>query len=181
MAAPAAAPREELEPLISERRLRTRVAALARHIGADYAGVPLVLVVVLKGATIFAADLLRHLPIPATLEFVAASSYGADSQSSGTVMLGDTDRLAVTGRHVLVVEDILDSGLTSAAILDALQRAHPATLALCTLLRKQRAHSLDLPVRYIGFEIPDDFVVGYGMDYAERYRNLRGVYRLLLA
>jgi hypoxanthine phosphoribosyltransferase len=171
---------ERLEPLISERRIRARTAALARRIDADYRGRQLSLVVVLKGATIFAADLVRLMTIPVTLDFIAASSYGAGTRPSGKVALCGLDGLDISGRSVLVVEDILDTGRTVAAILDRLRQRGPASLELCALLRKQAARALDLPVGYAGFDIPDDFVVGWGMDYAERYRNLRGVYRLIL-
>ena len=174
------ADREPLQLLISERRIRGRVGALARRIDADYLGKKLSLVVVLKGACLFAADLLRQLTIPAAIEIIAASSSRDGARSSGEVRLAGADRLEIAGRHVLVVEDILDSGRTSTAIIADLRRRGPAGLALCVLLRKERAAGLALPVAYVGFEIPDDFVVGYGMDYAERYRNLRGVYRLVL-
>ena len=171
---------ERLELLISERRIRARVAALARRIDADYHGRMLSLVVVLKGAYVFAADLSRRVCIPFTTDFISAASYGAGTRSSGTVALGSLDRLELDGRDVLVIEDILDTGRTSGAILDALRQRGPASLALCTLLRKPTATALDLPARYVGFDIPDDFVVGYGMDHAERHRNLRGIYRLIL-
>ncbi|HLY44006.1 MAG TPA: hypoxanthine phosphoribosyltransferase [Stellaceae bacterium] len=165
-------------PLISERRIRARVAALARAIDADYRGENLGLVAVLKSAAVFAADLLRRLETPATLDFLAASSYRGAATSSGAVTLGGGDALAVAGRHLIVVEDILDTGLTACAVLDRLRREAPASLALCALLRKPAAAALDLPVAYVGFDIADDFVVGYGMDYAERYRNLRAIHRL---
>jgi hypoxanthine phosphoribosyltransferase len=171
---------ERLDQLISERRIAARVAALARRIDQDYRGKPLSLVVVLKGAFMFAADLVRRLTIPFTLEFAAAASYGASTRSSGRVALSGLDRLDIEGRHVLVIEDILDTGRTSTAILDALRQRGPEDLALCALLRKPAAVALDLPAAYIGFDIPDDFVVGYGMDYAERHRNLRAIYRLSL-
>ena len=171
---------ERLEKLISERRLRIRTAALARQIEADYRGQPLSLVVVLKGAVIFAADLVRQITIPVTVDFIVASSYGAGTRSSGTLALGGFDGLAFAGRQVLVVDDILDTGLTGAAIIGRLRRLKPAGLALCALLRKPAALSVDLPVAYTGFDIPQNFVVGWGMDYAEHYRNLRGIYRLVL-
>lgn len=170
---------ERLELLISERRIRARTAALARQIDADYRGRELSLLVVLKGALIFAADLMRHITIPFTLDFVAASSYGKDTRSSGKVALAGLDRIEISGRHVLVVDDILDSGRTCAAILDRLRQRGPAVIALCALLRKPASGARDLPVAYAGFDIADDFVVGWGMDYAERYRNLRAVYRLV--
>jgi hypoxanthine phosphoribosyltransferase len=170
---------ERLELMIPERRIRARVAALARRIDADYRDKPLGLVVVLKGACVFAADLMRQITTPFTIDFIAAASYGAATRSSGKIALSGLDRLDLGGRHVLVVEDILDTGRTGAAILDQLGRHGPASLALCTLLRKPAAAALDLPVGYAGFDIADDFVVGYGMDYAERYRNLRGINRLI--
>ena len=169
---------ERLTLLISERRIRRRVAALAGAIDATYAGKPISLVVVLKGAFVFAADLLRRLTLPAAVDFVGAASYRAGTTSSGQVALAGFDGVAVGGRHVLVIEDILDTGRTSAAILDRLRAQQPASLALCALLRKPAAAALDLPVFAIGFDIADEFVVGYGMDYAERYRNLPGIYRL---
>jgi len=172
---------ERLEILISERRIRARTGVLGRRIDDDYRGRQLSLVIVLKGAVLFAADLMRHITIPCTIDFVAAASYGEGTRSSGNVALGGADGLAIGGRHVLVVEDILDTGRTSTAVLAALRAREPASLALCALLRKPAASALDLPVGYVGFDIPPDFVVGWGMDYAERYRNLRGVYRLILA
>jgi len=171
---------ERLELVISEARIRARTAALARRIDADYGGKALSLVVVLKGAAIFAADLMRRISLPLTVDFIAAASYGAATSSSGNVALGSTDRIDVAGRHVLIIEDIVDSGLTGAAIRDAMLRRGPASQALCALLRKPAAAALQLPVAYVGFDIAADFVVGWGMDYAERYRNLRGVYRLSL-
>jgi hypoxanthine phosphoribosyltransferase len=170
---------ERLELLISERQIRAQVAALARRIDADYRGRKLGLVVVLKGAFVFAADLARRIGIPCTIDFISAASYGAGILSSGRVALGGLERLEIGARDILVIEDILDTGRTSAAILDALHPRNPGSLALCTLLRKPAAATLDLPARYVGFDIPDDFVVGYGMDHAERHRNLRGIHRLI--
>jgi hypoxanthine phosphoribosyltransferase len=170
---------ERLELLIPERRIHARVMALARSIDADYRGKKLSLVVVLKGACIFAADLMRQIEIPFTIDFIAAASYGEGTRSSGTVALRGLDRLDLAGRNALVIEDILDTGRTSAALLDGLRRHGPASLALCTLLRKPAAAALGLPASYVGFDVPDDFVVGYGMDYAEHYRNLRGIHRLV--
>jgi hypoxanthine phosphoribosyltransferase len=169
-----------LEVLISEARIRTRVAALARRIDADYRGRALSLVVVLKGAAVFAADLARRISLPVSFDFIAASSYGAGTTSSGRVRLAGLEGLDIAGRHVLVIEDILDTGRTSSAILDRLGAQRPASLALCALLRKPAAARLDLPVYAVGFDVADDFVVGYGMDHAERYRNLRGIHRLML-
>ena len=170
---------EQLLLLISERRIRARVAALAHRIDADYRDRNLSLVVVLKGAYVFAADLARQLVTPSTTDFISASSYGTGTRSSGSVALGGMDRLQLGGRHVVVVEDILDTGRTGAVILDALRQRGPASLALCALLRKPAAGALGRPADYVGFDIGHDFVVGYGMDYAERHRNLRGVYRFV--
>ncbi|HVB17263.1 MAG TPA: hypoxanthine phosphoribosyltransferase [Stellaceae bacterium] len=171
---------ERLELMISERHIRARTAALGRRIDADHRGAVLSLVVVLKGAAVFAADLMRQIKTPSTLDFVAASSYGSGTRSSGRVALDGIAGLDVAGRHVLIIEDILDTGRTVAAIDAALRARAPASLALCALLRKPAARELALPVAHIGFDIADDFVVGWGMDYAERYRNLRGIYRLIL-
>jgi hypoxanthine phosphoribosyltransferase len=170
---------ERLELLIPERRIRARVIALARQLDADYRGKRLSLVVALKGACIFAADLMRQIETPCTLDFITAASYGAAARSSGTVALRGLDRLDLAGGDVLVLEDILDTGRTSAALLEALRRQAPASLALCSLLRKPAAAAIDLPAVFVGFDISDEFVVGYGMDYAERYRNLRDLHRLV--
>jgi hypoxanthine phosphoribosyltransferase len=172
---------ERLIPLISERRIRQRVGALASAIDADYGGEKLSLVAVLKGACIFAADLSRRIAAPATLDFIAAASYGSSTRPAGAVALDGLDQLELFRRHVLVIEDILDTGQTMRVILDRFRQQRPASLALCALLRKPAARDLeDLPAEYVGFDIDDEFVVGYGMDYAERYPNLPGVYRLIL-
>ena len=171
---------DSLELLIGEERIRARVTALARQVEADYRSRAPALVVVLKGAVTFAVDLARRINLPVTLDFITAASYGIGTTSSGNVRLAGLDDLDIGGRHVLVIEDILDTGRTSRAILDRLQERAPASLALCALLRKPAAELLDLPVYAVGFDIADDFVVGYGMDHAERYRNLRGIHRLVL-
>ena len=136
------------------------------------------MLVVLKGAVLFAADLMRELTVPFTVEFVAASSYGTGTRSAGAVALGDIGRLQIAGRELLLVEDILDTGLTTTALIDRLREKGPASLRICTLLDKRNGRAPHLPVAYAGIVIPDEFVVGYGMDYAERYRNLRAVYVL---
>jgi hypoxanthine phosphoribosyltransferase len=173
------APLEPAELLISARRIRARVAALARRIEREYRGDNLALVVVLKGAAMFAADLMRHIAGPVAVEYIRASSYGTAVQSSGRVSLRGVDALDLAGRDVLVIEDILDSGRTAAVVLDVLRLQAPASLALVPLLRKPAARAHDLPVPFVGFDIGDDFVVGYGMDFAERYRNLPAIYRLI--
>ena len=163
--------------LITEEAVRERTAELAEQVGKDYADlcVPpddLLLVGVLKGAVMFMTDFARALPIPVQLEFMAVSSYGSATTSSGVVrILKDLER-DIGGRHVLIVEDIVDSGLTLSWLLKNLESRQPASLAVCALLRKPDAVQMDVAVRYVGFDIPNEFVVGYGLDYAERYRDL---------
>jgi hypoxanthine phosphoribosyltransferase len=160
------------ETLIEEEALRRRVRELGEEISADYAGRDLLLVGVLKGAVFFMADLMRHLTVPCEIDFMAISSYGAGTDSSGVVrILKDLD-INIEGRHVLVVEDIIDSGLTLSYLIRNLESREPASLEICALLTKPERREIDVPVRYVGFEIPNRFVVGYGLDFAERYRNL---------
>jgi hypoxanthine phosphoribosyltransferase len=160
------------EVLIDEDRLRARVVELGEEISADYAGRDLLLIGVLKGAVFFMADLMRTLGIPCEIDFMAISSYGAQTDSSGVVrILKDLD-INIEERNVLVVEDIIDSGLTLSYLMRNLEARNPATLEVCALLTKPDRREIDVPVRYIGFEIPNRFVVGYGLDFAERYRNL---------
>ena len=156
----------------SQQDIAEKVAELARAIDADYAGQQVLLVGVLKGAVMIMADLARALTVPVSMEFMAVSSYGSSTSSSGVVrILKDLDK-DITGRHVLVVEDIIDSGLTLSWLLRNLQSRGPASVEVCTLLRKPEAQKVDVPVRYVGFEIANEFVVGYGLDCAERYREL---------
>ena len=160
------------EVLIDEDRLRARVVELGEEISADYAGRDLLLIGVLKGAVFFMADLMRTLTIPCEIDFMAISSYGAQTDSSGVVrILKDLD-INIEGRHVLVVEDIIDSGLTLSYLIRNLEAREPASLEVCALMTKPDRREIDVPVRYIGFEIPNRFVIGYGLDFAERYRNL---------
>ncbi|MGH3000833.1 MAG: hypoxanthine phosphoribosyltransferase [Gaiellaceae bacterium] len=160
------------EVLIEPDALQQRVAELGEEISADYAGRDLLLVGVLKGAVFFMADLMRHLTIPCEIDFMAISSYGDSTDSSGVVrILKDLD-INIEGRHVLVVEDIIDSGLTLSYLIRNLEAREPATLEICALLTKPERREIDVPVRYVGFEIPNRFVIGYGLDFAERYRNL---------
>ena len=163
--------------LITSDEIQDKVAELADLIAADY-GDPgahdpdLLLVGVLKGAVMFMTDLARRLPLPTQLEFMAISSYGSATSSSGVVrILKDLDR-DISGRHVLIVEDIIDSGLTLSWLRKNLESRGPASLRVVTLLRKPEAAKLDVDVAYIGFDIPNEFVVGFGLDYAERYRDL---------
>ena len=158
--------------LIREHDLRARIAELGEEISNDYRDRDLLLVGVLKGAVFFMADLMRHLSIPCEVDFMAISSYGASTDSSGVVrILKDLD-INIEGRDVLVVEDIIDSGLTLSYLLRNLESRDPASLEVCALLTKPERREIEVPVRYVGFEIPNEFVIGYGLDYAERYRNL---------
>jgi hypoxanthine phosphoribosyltransferase len=166
------------EILIAEDRIAARIKELADRISADYADRELLLVGVLKGAAILMSDLARALSRPVTMEFMAVSSYGSSTSSSGIVrILKDLDR-DISGQHVLVVEDIVDSGLTLSWLLRNLQARQPASLEVMALLRKPDAIKVEVPVRYLGFDIPNEFVVGYGLDYAERYRDLPYIARL---
>ncbi|HET7900891.1 MAG TPA: hypoxanthine phosphoribosyltransferase [Candidatus Nanopelagicales bacterium] len=161
--------------LVDEQALQAKIRELAAQIDADYAGQQLLLVGVLKGAVMAMADLSRALTLPVEMDWMAVSSYGSGTKSSGVVrILKDLDR-DITGRHVLVVEDILDSGLTLSWLLRNLRSRGPASVEVLTVLRKPDAVKVAVDVKYTGFDIPNEFVVGYGLDYAERYRNLRVV------
>jgi len=160
------------EILISAEELDRRVSELARQISRDYEGRDLVLVGVLKGAVFFLSDLMRRLDVPVEVDFMAVASYGSATKSSGVVrILKDLDA-AIEGRDVLIVEDIVDSGLTLQYLLRNLAGRNPRSLEVCALLIKPERQKVDLPTRYVGFEIPNRFAIGYGLDYAERYRNL---------
>jgi hypoxanthine phosphoribosyltransferase len=160
------------EVLISPEQLRARVGELAAQIDADYAGRDLLMVGVLKGAVMVMADLARAMHLPVEMDWMAVSSYGSGTKSSGVVrILKDLDA-DITGRHVLIVEDIVDSGLTLSWLAGNLRSRQPASLAVCATLRKPASERTHVEVAYTGFEIGDEFVVGYGLDYAQRYRNL---------
>ncbi len=161
--------------LFTEEQIQDRLAELAADIWADYHDKDVLLVGVLKGAVVVMADLMRALPGTAEMDWMAVSSYGSGTKSSGVVrILKDLDT-DITGRHVLIVEDIIDSGLTLSWIRANLDSRSPASVEICTLLRKPEAAKVEIDVRYVGFDIPNAFVVGYGLDFAERYRNLRVV------
>lgn len=163
------------EVLITKEQIAAKIAELARQIEADYAGQPLLLVGVLKGAVMVMADLARELTLPITMDWMAVSSYGSGTQSSGVVrILKDLDT-DVTDRRVLIVEDIIDSGLTLSWLLANLQSRGAESVEVLALLRKPGAAKVNVDVKYVGFDIPNKFVVGYGLDYAEHYRNLRGI------
>jgi hypoxanthine phosphoribosyltransferase len=157
------------KPLIPQNRLQERVSALGQEISAAHADGELMLVVILRGAFIFAADLLRAITVPASIDFMAISSYAGQA---GVVRITKDLEESIAGRHVLMVEDIIDTGLTANYLLANLMRRSPASLELCTLLDRSARRIIDLPIAYRGFEIPDLFVVGYGLDYQQRYRNL---------
>ena len=160
-----------LDVLITPEQLQARIAELAARIDADYAGRELILVGVLKGAVFFLADLMRHLTVPCEIDFMAISSYGASTDSSGVVrILKDLD-INIEGRHVLVVEDIIDSGLTLSYLMRNLEAREPLSLEVCALLTKPERREIDVPVRYTGFEIPNRFVIGHGLDFPQRYRT----------
>ncbi|MQM26336.1 hypoxanthine phosphoribosyltransferase [Glycomyces albidus] len=170
---------EEIErTIITEDEIRAKVAELGAQVSADYAdgqladGDELLLVGVFKGAVMFMADFARALSVPVKMEFMALSSYGSSTTSSGTVrILKDIDS-DVEGKHILVVEDIIDSGLTLSWLLKYLEGLRPASVSVVSMLRKPGVQRVDIPVKYLGFDIPNEFVVGYGLDYAERYREL---------
>jgi hypoxanthine phosphoribosyltransferase len=160
------------EILVQPDDLKQKVRDLGAQISADYAERDLLLVCVLKGAVFFLADLMRHIEIPCEVDFMAVSSYGSATDSSGVVrILKDLDR-PIAGRDVLIVEDIVDSGLTLQYLMRNLGAREPASLEVCALLTKPDRRKVELPTRYVGFEIPDKFAIGYGLDVAERYRNL---------
>jgi hypoxanthine phosphoribosyltransferase len=160
------------EVLVSEQDLRRRVSELAAEVSRDYEGRPPLLVAILKGAVPFLADLMREMTIPCELDFMAVSSYGSSTDSSGVVrILKDLDA-SIEGRDVLIVEDIIDSGLTLHYLMRNLKARGPRSLEVCALLTKPERRRVELPVKYVGFEIPNQFAIGYGLDHGERFRNL---------
>ncbi len=163
---------EELEVFLTEEQIQKRVAELGAQISRDYEGQDLHLVAVLKGSVVFLADLMRHITIPHSIDFMATSSYGATTESTGIVrILKDLD-MPITERNVLIVEDIVDTGYTLDYLRRILLERAPASLKIVCLLDKRERREVDVPIDYVGFEIPNAFVVGYGLDYAELYRNL---------
>ncbi len=160
------------EILLDRGTIARRVSELADEIAREYEGKDLVLVSVLKGALPFLADLMREIPLPLSLDFLEVSSYGHSTETSGVVRVLKDLAHPIEGRNVLVVEDVIDTGLTLNYVLDHLRAQRPASLKLCTLLDKPARRVVPLSIDFRGFEIPDKFVIGYGLDYAERYRNL---------
>ena len=159
--------------LLSEDEILQRVRELGQQISRDYHGQEITIVSILKGAVIFLADLLRCLDVPTELDFVQISSYGDETESTGVIEILHCPTAEIEGRHVLVVDDIVDSGLTLSRLGDDLQKRRPLSLKFCTLLNKVGRRKESVIVDYVGFEIPNEFVVGYGLDYAGRYRGLR--------
>ncbi|MFZ5650405.1 MAG: hypoxanthine phosphoribosyltransferase [Bacillota bacterium] len=163
------------EILLTEEEITAKVKELAARISEDYRGQGILVIGILKGAVIFLADLVRNITVPVNIDFMAVSSYGKASESSGVVqIIKDLDQ-NIEGRNVIVVEDIVDSGLTLKYLLENLSTRRPASLKICTLLDKPSRRKTDVTPDYNGFTIPDEFVVGYGLDYAEKYRNLKNI------
>lgn len=169
---------ERLTLLFSREQIQDRVRALAREIRQDYRGADLVVIGVLKGAFVFVADLIRVLHLPLTVDFVGLSSYGAGRESSGVVAITKPVQVPIEGRDVLVVEDIIDSGLSMTALLDHLRARSPRSLRVCALIEKRERPLVAVPVHYVGFVVDEGFVVGYGIDYAEKYRHLPEIFRV---
>ena len=163
---------ERIRELISEKDIAQRIVELGAQISEDYQGESVFMLCVLKGGVYFTTELSKRMSVPVSLDFMAVSSYGMETESSGVVkIIKDLDE-SIEGRNVLVVEDIIDSGRTLSLLLENLRQRKPKTLKLCTLLNKPARRVTDIQVDYVGYEIPDEFVVGYGMDYAQKYRNL---------
>ncbi len=162
-----------LEVLVPEDRLQARIAQLGAQISSDYAGRDLLLVCILRGGVMFLTDLMRRMTIPHAIDFMAISSYGMGArESTGNVRIGLDLQQNIEGRHVLIVEDIVDTGHTIAAVLDMLATRRPASLKICTLLDKSERRLVEVPTHYVGFDIPNKFVFGYGLDVDELFRNL---------
>jgi hypoxanthine phosphoribosyltransferase len=170
--------RYDLKLLYSREDISAAVECLSARISADYAGKDLVVIGVLKGAVIFLADLVRELTVPAEIDFIGLSSYGDDVTSCGEVKFTAQPTAQVTGRHILIIEDIVDTGLCIKALLNFFEKSNPASIKVCALMDKPARHRVPVDIAYSGFTIPDKFVVGYGLDYAQRYRHLPQIYTL---
>lgn len=166
------------EKLIDDEEIKSRVKQLAEEISRDYKGKCPILIGILRGAFIFLSDLLRELKIPAVVDFMSLSSYGKATESSGVVRILKDLEEEIQGRDVIIVEDIIDTGLTLKYLIEALEARNPASLEVCALLLKEGKQRVNVSARYIGFRIPDEFVVGYGLDYAEKFRQLPGIYAI---
>ncbi len=165
-------PYEINETMLSEERIKERVKELAEEIEKDFQEEPIVLIAVLKGSFVFAADLMRDIKSSVQIDFISVSSYGSQTETTGKVRLLQDLDTNITNENVIVVEDIVDSGLTLDFLIDHLRMHKPKQLKICTLLDKPERRRVDLPIDYVGFVIPDEFIVGYGIDYAQQYRNL---------
>ncbi|MEG0382224.1 MAG: hypoxanthine phosphoribosyltransferase [Christensenella sp.] len=157
--------------LLSSEQIEKRVAELGKQISQDYEGKDLIGVGILRGSVIFFSDLMRHIKIPMEIDFMAVASYGKGSKSTGSVHIKYDMQEDIRGKHLLIIEDIIDSGWTLASLTEMLQGRKPESIELCCLLNKPDRREVDVPVKYVGFDIPDEFVVGYGLDYASKYRN----------
>src|ERR671926_450030 len=166
------------EVLLSSEDIEEKVREIGERITEDYRGQRLLLVGILRGAVVFLSDLMRHLQLPCEIDFMEVSSYGTGTQSSGVVRILKDLEEDITGKHVLLVEDIIDTGLTLSYLRRTLLQRKPASLEICALLSKPSRRQVDLPVKYLGFEVPDVFVIGYGIDYAGAYRNLPDIHAL---
>ncbi len=163
---------ETISTLLTQQQVDQRIVELGEQISRDFAGKSLHLICILKGSIFFTCELAKHITVPVTLDFMSVSSYGNKTESSGVVRLNKDLDESIDGKNVIVIEDIIDSGRTLSYLMENLQRRHPASLSLCTLLDKPQRRVTDVKVNYVGFEIPDEFVIGYGLDYDQRYRNL---------
>jgi|ERR671924_2435429 hypoxanthine phosphoribosyltransferase len=171
-------PTERLILLYSHEQIAQRVKQLASSISADYAGSELVLIGILRGAFVFLADLIRQLTIPVVVDFIGAASYGNQTQTSGRVVITKELQVPVSGREILLIEDIEDTGVTLQAIKDAIKKLGPRSIKVCTLIDKRERRLVDVEINYVGYKISKGFIVGYGIDYAEQYRSLPDIYRL---
>lgn len=169
---------EKLVLLYSRHEIARRVRELAATISADYAGADVVLIGVLRGAFVFLADLIRHLTIPVTIDFIGALSYGSRTETSGRVTITKELQVPIAGRDVVLIEDIEDTGITLQSILDVVRGQSPKSARVCALIDKKERRVADVKVDYVGFEVPGGFIVGYGIDYAEQYRYLPDIYRI---
>lgn len=158
--------------LIDEESLQSKVRELGSKITEDYKGKELLLICVLKGAVVFVSDLMKRIDLPLEVDFMAVSSYGSDTKSSGVVRILKDLNQGIEGKNVLIVEDIIDSGLTLSYLIENLKARGPESVEICTILDKPDRRKTDIDIKYTGFQVPDEFVVGYGLDYAEKYRNL---------
>lgn len=164
--------------LISEDEIQKRVRELAEEVSKDYAGKEVLLLCILKGGLMFLADLAKHITVPVTMDFIGISSYGNATTSSGVVRIVKDLEDSIEGKHVLIVEDIIDSGLTLSYLINSLSIRNPASIKICTLLDKQVNREVDITVDYVGFTVPNEFLVGYGLDFQEYYRNIPYIFIL---